>query len=144
LSSKIEDDVREHLQRKDQWMVLTTLGKDGFPHSVPLGYFLVGDSIILPCKDGTQKVRNAEREPKVSLLWENGRGADHLIGIMFRGYARVVRDHEGRLALKQEACRQRGEEIPSSVGDGFVYIEVKPEKTVYWNRPSRATPRHKS
>jgi general stress protein 26 len=131
-----ENEIREHLQRKDQWMILTTLGNDGFPHSVPLGYFLVDNLVVMGCKDGTQKIKNIEREPRVSLLWENGRGANDLIGIMIRGLARVVRDDAQRLDLKSEACRQRGEEIPTSVGEGFVYIEVRPVKTVAWNRPS--------
>ena len=130
------DEIRELLQLKDRWIVLTTIGPDGFPHSVPMGYFLIGERLIMGCKDGTQKVANVERDPKVALLWENGRGADDLIGILIRGQARVVRSDAERLEFKAEACRQRGEAIPQSVGDGFCYIEVRPAKTVAWRRPS--------
>jgi nitroimidazol reductase NimA-like FMN-containing flavoprotein (pyridoxamine 5'-phosphate oxidase superfamily) len=132
------DEIRSHLASRKRWIVLSSIGPDGFPHSVPLGHFLAGDRIIMGCRDGTQKVRNVERQPKVSLLWENGRGSDRLIGILIRGTARVVRDYDERLALKQEAARQRGEEsIPTEVGDGFVYIEVQPIRVVAWNRPTR-------
>ena len=129
-----EDEIREILQRKDRWIALTTLGPDGFPHTVPLGYFLSGNRIVMGCKDETQKVRNVERNSKVSLLWENGRGANELTAIMIRGNARIVRDDKERLELKIEACRQRGEEFPSSVAAGFVYIEVSPTRTVSWRR----------
>ncbi len=118
-------------------MILSTVGPDGFPHSVPLGYFLYQDRLISGCRDGTQKIRNIERNPQVSMLWENGRQADEMIGIMVQGHARVVRANDERLALKQEACRQRGEQAPESIGDGFVYIEVAPHKTVSWRRPRR-------
>ena len=131
-------EIQELLSLKERWITLSTLGLQGFPHSVPIGYFLVGDSIVMGCKDGTQKVRNIEREPKASLLWENGRGEDFLIGILFQGQARIVRDDSERLFLKREACRQRGEKLPASVGSGFVYIELKPEKTISWKRPTRS------
>lgn len=132
-----ESEINELLQRKDQWMTLSTIGRDGFPHSVPLGYFLHHGRLIMGCRDATQKVLNVERNPQVCLLWENGRQSDEMIGIMVQGHARVVRDDAERLALKQEACRQRGEEAPDSVGGGFVYIEVAPHKTVSWRRPRR-------
>lgn len=131
-----DDEIRETLQRKDRWIALTTLGPDGFPHTVPLGYFLAGERIVMGCKDGTQKVRNVERDSRVSLLWENGRGAKELAAIMIRGHARIVRDDQERLEFKREACRQRGEELPSSVAAGFVYIEVSPTRTVSWRRPT--------
>lgn len=131
------DEIQEHLRRKDRWIALTSLDPDGFPHTVPLGYFLRGDLIVMGCKDQTQKVRNIERNAKVSLLWENGRGAPEMIAVMIRGLARVVRDDRERLELKREACRQRGEELPDSVAAGFVYIEVSPVRTVSWRRPTR-------
>ena len=131
-----EEEIFEILSQKERWVVLTTIGPRGFPHSVPIGYFLVGDTIVMGCKDGTQKVKNVERESRVSLLWENGRGKEFLIGILFQGHARVVRDDEERLFLKREACRQRGEELPESVGKGFVYIELSPEKIISWKRPT--------
>lgn len=130
-----EREARAFLEAKDRWVVLTTIGPDGFPHSVPMGYFLHGDHFVMGCKDGTQKVRNIERQPKVSVLWENGRQSDEMIAVMVRGIARVVRDDTERLRLKQEACRQRGEEPPTTVGAGFVYIEVQPTKTIRWRKP---------
>ena len=79
-----QDEIKTHLAAKDRWINLTTMGPDGFPHSVPLGYFLADDRVVMGCKDNTQKVRNVERDSKVSLLWENGRGSDRLIGIMIQ------------------------------------------------------------
>lgn len=133
------EEIHHYLAAKDRWIVLSTLGPDGFPHSVPMGYFLFEDRILMSCKDGTQKIRNVERNPRVCLLWENGRGQDQLIALMIRGVARVVRDDTERLTLKQEAARQRGEMIPTSLSDGFVYLEVQPARTVGWRKATRRT-----
>lgn len=131
-------EIQDILSQKTHWITLSSLGPSGFPHSVPIGYFLVGDTIVMGCKDGTQKVKNIERDARISLLWENGRGKEFLIGILLQGRARIVRDDSERLSLKREACRQRGEQLPESVGKGFVYIEMKPEKTISWKRPTRS------
>jgi hypothetical protein len=137
MTALTEPEIRAALSARDRWIVLTTIGRDGFPHSVPLGCFLAGERIVMGCKDASQKVANVERESRVSLLWENGRGAGELIGILIQGHARVVRDDAERLALKAEACRQRGESPPAEVAPGFVYLEVTPVKTVSWRRPTR-------
>jgi nitroimidazol reductase NimA-like FMN-containing flavoprotein (pyridoxamine 5'-phosphate oxidase superfamily) len=130
-------DIETILNQKEHWITLSTVGRDGYPHSVPLGYFLADNRIILGCRDHTQKVKNIERNSQVSLLWENGRGNDALQGIMFQGTARVVRDNQERLKLKTIACRQRGEQPPTKLDEGTVYLEVTPKKTIGWNLPSR-------
>jgi len=137
MASFSKQEIQNILAQKDRWITLSTLDKEGFPHSVPLGYFLSGENVILGCRDNTQKVKNIERHNRVSLLWENGRGEEFLQGIMIRGLARIVRDDQERLKLKTIACRQRKQAPPTSVSPGVVYIEVVPVKTLTWNRPSR-------
>jgi nitroimidazol reductase NimA-like FMN-containing flavoprotein (pyridoxamine 5'-phosphate oxidase superfamily) len=129
--------IKDILNKKEHWVVLSTTGPNGYPHSVPIGYFLIDNKLILGCRDGTQKVKNIERDGRVSLLWENGRGEDSLKGILFQGDARIVRDSAERMELKAEACRQRGVAPPSELSSTSVYIEVTPVKTISWDRPSR-------
>lgn len=129
--------IKDILNRKERWVTLSTLGPDGYPHSVPIGYFLAGDCIVMGCRDATQKVKNIERNPRVSVLWENGRGKDSLTGILFQGDATIVRDPAERMELKREACRQRGEEPPTELSGSAVYIKIAPVKTISWDRPSR-------
>ena len=129
--------IEDILNKKERWVTLSTTGPNGYPHSVPIGYFLVNNKLILGCRDGTQKVKNIERDSRVSLLWENGRGKDSLKGILFQGDARIVRDAAERMELKTEACRQRGVAPPGELSSTSVYIEVTPVKTISWDRPSR-------
>jgi nitroimidazol reductase NimA-like FMN-containing flavoprotein (pyridoxamine 5'-phosphate oxidase superfamily) len=131
------EEIKEILNKKERWVALTTTSPNGYPHTVPIGYFLVGESLVMGCRDGTQKVKNIERDPRVSVLWENGRGKDSIKGVLFQGNAQIVRDPKERMELKTEACRQRGEEPPGELSDGAVYIKVTPVKTITWNRPTR-------
>ena len=57
-------EAREFLDSRPGWIVLTTIGQDGFPHSVPRGYFRLGDEIIMGVKNNTRKLRNIQRNPR--------------------------------------------------------------------------------
>ena len=71
MATLTKQEIEEILSKKERWIALSTLDPQGFPHTVPIGYFLVGDKVVLGCRDGTQKVKNIERDSRVSLMWEN-------------------------------------------------------------------------
>ena len=56
-------EAHEFLDSKPGWIVLTTLGPDGFPHTVPLGYFRLGDEILMGVRAHTLKLRNIGHNP---------------------------------------------------------------------------------
>lgn len=135
-----KEEIQSALSSRDRWLVLSTNGPDGFPHSVPVGCSLLEDRLLIGCRDGSQKVRNIERDSRVSLLWENGRGGSKLRGILIRGQARIVRDPQELFALKTQVRQRRGEESPAEPPPpGTVYLEITPVKTISWDRPTRAT-----
>ena len=50
MSARMTDqEVKAFLDTKPGWIVLSTLGRDGYPHSVPLGYFRLGDDVYIGC-----------------------------------------------------------------------------------------------
>ena len=79
------------LDSRPGWILLSTVDADGYPHSVPLGYFRHGEEIVCGVRDGTRKIRNIEANPKVSLLVESGSTMKDIRGAMVQGQARIVR-----------------------------------------------------
>ena len=77
---------------------------------MPLGYYRVGDDICVGTPDGTRKVRNAERDPRASIVVTGSRASGDWSGVMLQGDLEVVRDADERLALEREARRQRGDD----------------------------------
>ena len=69
---------------------MTSIGREGFPHSIPIGYFRLGDEIYMGCRAGTQKLRNISRNPRVSLLLETGSTRADIKGVMLQGEAAVL------------------------------------------------------
>ena len=92
----------DFLDSKPGWIVLTTIAPDGYPHSVPLGYFRDGDHIYCGCVDHTTKIRNIEQNPKVSLVIESGSTMSDIKGAMIQGTAIVRRDPASVLEIMQD------------------------------------------
>ena len=67
-----DEQIEAYLDSRPCWAILSTIDNDGFPHSVPLGYFRLGRDIIMGVRDGTRKVANVECNPNVSILLEDG------------------------------------------------------------------------
>jgi nitroimidazol reductase NimA-like FMN-containing flavoprotein (pyridoxamine 5'-phosphate oxidase superfamily) len=131
-----QEEADAFLDRRPGWMILTTLDRNGYPHTVPIGYFRVGDEVFMGCRDKTQKIRNIERNPKVSVLIESGSTMIDLKGLMLQGDADVVRDDAERLRLSHEGARQRGipeADWPEEVRPSSVYIRVRPVRMVSWD-----------
>ena len=131
-----KEEVDAFLDSKPGWMMLTSQGRDGYPHTVPIGYFRDGDRIFMGCRDNTQKVKNIERNPKVSLVIEDGKTMSDLRGILFRGDASVVRENEERLKISRLAAKLRGapeDEWPTTASAGAVFIKVDSPRVTSWD-----------
>jgi nitroimidazol reductase NimA-like FMN-containing flavoprotein (pyridoxamine 5'-phosphate oxidase superfamily) len=116
--------------------VLSTIGRDGFPHSVPLGYFRHGNDIVMGVRDGTTKVANIEANPRVSLLVESGSTMADIKGAMIQGQAVVHRDPARVLEWMRAGARARGSaenDLPSAPRPGAAYIVVTPVRRLSWD-----------
>jgi nitroimidazol reductase NimA-like FMN-containing flavoprotein (pyridoxamine 5'-phosphate oxidase superfamily) len=132
-----KDEAYEYLDTKPHAIILTTIGRDGFPHSVPIGYFRFGEDIYVGGRAGTQKIKNAQRNPRVSVLLETGGGTlRELKGLMVQGEAEVITEPKEVLVLMREVARQRGtpeEKLPAEPRPGTAYIRIKPRRFISWD-----------
>ena len=136
MAAMTREEVHAFLDSKPGWIVLTTIGRDGYPHSVPIGYFRVGDEVYVGCRDNTQKVLNVRRNPKVSLSLEAGSTMRDIKGVLIQGEATVYTTPDDLLRLSREAARQRGvpdDQLPTVPRPGSAYIGVRPVKIISWD-----------
>jgi nitroimidazol reductase NimA-like FMN-containing flavoprotein (pyridoxamine 5'-phosphate oxidase superfamily) len=131
-----DEEVKAFLDAKPGWIILSTIGLQGYPHSVPIGYFRLGNDIYLGCRAGTQKVKNIARNPKVSLVLESGTTRRDIKGVMIQGQATVYTDPENVLRLSRAAARLRGvadNDLPQTPRPGVAYIKVEPTRIISWD-----------
>lgn len=137
-----DEEIAAYLDSRPGWAILSTIDEDGFPHSVPLGYFRLDRDIIMGVRDGTRKVANVESNLNVSILLEDGSTMADIRGVMLQGHARIVRDPPEALELAREGARARGvpeSEWPTAPRPGSAYIRMTPVRTLSWNYATPAS-----
>lgn len=73
-------------------VVLCTIGPDGAPDPVPMWFVIEGDELWMRTYAKSQKVRNIERDARVSLLVESGERYVELRGVQLTGPIELISD----------------------------------------------------
>jgi PPOX class probable F420-dependent enzyme len=107
-------------------------GHDGTPHLSTLFYIVRDGKIAFWTYAKSQKIRNLERDPRVSALVEDGTDYFELRGISITGRAEIVRDYDGIFSIGSEvATRMVGAESFEALGDfGRETVEKQATKRV--------------
>src|SRR5688572_6725389 len=100
------------LLAEERVLTVATLGRDGWPHLMPL-WFVVRDGECWGWTYGkSQKVRNLERDPRCTLQVEAGDSYDQLRGVMIKSRAVIHRDAEVVFAVGNELSARYGDGSP--------------------------------
>jgi PPOX class probable F420-dependent enzyme len=94
----------------DEQRTLTcaTIGRDGWPHLMPLWYVVRDGELWSWTYAKSQKVRNLERDPRCTVQLETGETYDQLRGVMLKAACVVHRDVETVAALGGEIASRYG------------------------------------
>ena len=131
-----KDEANAFLDSKPGWIALTTIGPEGYPHTVPIGYFRLGDEVYIGCRANTRKLKNIDQNGKVSLMIESGESMKDIKGLLIQGEGSYTTDPVELLRLSREAARKRGvsdDQLPTSPPPGSAYIKVVPVKYISWD-----------
>jgi PPOX class probable F420-dependent enzyme len=89
-----DDEVRAFLAANTK-VQLASIGRDGTPHLTTLFHVVLEGRISFWTYATSQKIRNIERDPRVSALVETGTDYAELAGVSIQGTAEIIRDPEG-------------------------------------------------
>lgn len=112
-------------------LTVATLGRDGWPHLMPL-WFVVRDGECWGWTYGkSQKVRNLERDPRCTLQVEAGSSYDQLRGVMIKASAEIVREPDEVVAIGNALSARYGDGAPvdSRVAGKRVALRFRAEST---------------
>jgi general stress protein 26 len=102
-----DDELRVFLDDQ-RTLICATNGVRGWPHLMPLWFVARGNDIWAWTYAKSQKVRNLERDPRVTLQIEAGETYDQLRGVMFEASTELHRDTEVVAALGAELLGRYG------------------------------------
>ena len=120
---------------------VATINRDGTPHLVPLWFAVDAGAVVLETFSKSQKVKNLERDPRISILFEDGHVYQELRGASISATAELVRDVERVHALHMKVLLRNTPEIPEhvleeatrSMAPKKTAIVIRPEKVVSWD-----------
>ena len=123
-------------------IILTSLDRQGYPHSVAMWYVADPDGTVLMTTFAkSQKAVNLRRDPRCALLLESGRTYPELRGLLVRGRAALDGDVEhvldvlARVHAKYDAPGPANglREAMRGQARKRVVIRVRPERVASWD-----------
>lgn len=136
-----ESEVSEFLDNGRNLQV-ATIGRDGYPHLTTLWYVVVDGLIAFRSFRKSQRVANLRRDPRLTVLIEDGDSVVNLRGVMIQGRARLVDDRDlvlrlyGEVTEKYEGMRVEPEGRDAVFGvwaDKNIAILVEPDRVATWD-----------
>ena len=111
---------------------MASIGRDGAPHLSTLFYVVRDGAIVFWTYGRSQKIRNLERDPRVSCLVEDGTDYFQLRGVSIQGKAELVREHDRILELGSAvAARMFGVSSVDELGEvGHAEVQRQAQKRV--------------
>lgn len=91
---RMTDDELAAFLDEQRTVIVATNGRDGWPHLMPLWYVVRDGELWAWTYARSQKVRNLERDPRVTWQIETGSSYEELCGVMVKARAVVHRDVE--------------------------------------------------
>jgi len=121
-------------------VICATIGRDGFPHLMPLWYVVRGDELWSWTFAKSQKVRNLERDPRATLQVEAGTEYPQLRGVMIKCHVTIHRDSELVAGLGLELFgRYRAGSAGEPGGDARAMVLAQAPKRVALQFVPRST-----
>ena len=131
---------------------IATIGPDGTPHLTTLFYVLEDGMVAFWTYGRSQKVVNLRRDPRITLLVEDGEDYFELRGVTIQGKARLVEEYDDIRALGARVAKRMarlgeqgdlgdfGDEIVEKQARKRIGIVVEPIKVASWDHHKMAGP----
>ncbi len=112
---------------------MTTIGPDGYPHTVPVWYMLDGDDIVIIAERSTRKVQHVlsgHTKGAVTVGGDSGDGAGYLI----KGDFTVEEDPDDAwtrtLTYHYEAPEQAAKDVAAWADLDIIVLRLRPRKVI--------------
>jgi len=139
------DEITKFLESK-KTLTIVSNGVGGFPHPMPMWFARDPDgSIRMATYRTSQKIKNIQRDPRVSLLAESGTEYAELKGVVMYGNAELVDDFvlavdtllraggRGEGLPKDPAASKQIQDAMRKNAEKRYVIRVRPDRIVSWD-----------
>lgn len=118
-----------------------TIERDGSVHLSTLWFAVVDGRIVFETYTKSQKIRNLQRDPRITVLVEDGEVYEELRGVMIKGTARLTDDPDEVHPYALAVMRRNQPEIPAELLDEAARamaakrtaVVIEPTRIVSWD-----------
>jgi PPOX class probable F420-dependent enzyme len=134
------DEIAAFLAAGRRSLVMATIGPRGWPQVLPMWFVMRGTDLCVWTYAKSQKVRNLERDERVTVQVEDGANYDALRGVMIEARTQIIRDSAEILEIAVEiydryedgtAAEER--EVLLRQARKRVALRFSPVRTVSWD-----------
>ena len=118
-----DGEIVEFLSAGSKVLQVATIGNDGMPHLAAMWYVMVAGRIVFRSFTKSQKIVNLIRDPRLSVLTEEGETYATLVGLSIQADAQLVTDPDyiveiyRKLAAKYPYFRDESSEISTEAAE---------------------------
>ena len=138
---QMSEEERTKFIEEQRSLQVATIGKDGMPHLTTLWFAVVDGEIAFETFTKSQKIVNLKRDPRITVLLEDGHAYNELRGVSIQGRAELHDDPERVHPYALAVMRRNQPEIPEENLDQAARamaakrtaVVVKPERIISWD-----------
>jgi PPOX class probable F420-dependent enzyme len=144
-AAQVPEDEAWALVAEQRKLQVATLGPDGWPHVVTLFHTVLDGRLVFWTYAKSQKIRNLERDPRLTCLVEAGEEYAELRGAQITGTAHILRESTeiavvGRAVVRSLLGLGPSADLDEAVEGEVarqarkrVAVEVRPRRIVGWD-----------
>ncbi len=137
---KMTDEEIDELLQGRHTLNVATFNHDGTIHLVAMWYGFVDGDVVFETFAKSQKVQNLRRDPRITVLVEDGEQYEELRGVEVVGRAEIIEDEETILDVARSVLRRYHDLKPEDI-DGAaefmarkrVGVRIRPDRIVSWD-----------
>ncbi len=138
---RMTDEEVDAFLRERHTMSVATIGPNGYPHVVAMWYGFLDGKPAFETYRKSQKIRNLERDPRMTCLVEDGDRYDQLRGVELMARGTVVDDKDALRTIALSLFERydtgfgpdQGEQYIDFMVAKRVAVRVDVEDTVSWD-----------
>jgi hypothetical protein len=135
-----DTEIRDFLEAH-RTVVVGTNGPRGYPHLMPLWYVVRGKEIWGWTFTKSQKIKNLQRDPRATLLFEDGTTYDKLRGVSYECKVEVSDNYEVVKAVGIDLFTRYGDGYPAEEVIAMIEqqahkrssLRFLPQRTISWD-----------
>ncbi|MDP6281561.1 MAG: pyridoxamine 5'-phosphate oxidase family protein [Acidimicrobiales bacterium] len=135
-----EDEISAFIEEQKNLQV-ACLDLDGSPHLSTLWFAILDGRLAFETYTSSQKIVNLRRDPRITVLLEDGVEYNRLRGVMIKGIATLVDDGDGLHRIARAIVARNQPDLDPGLLDAAATqlalkrtgVVVEPERVISWD-----------